>query len=340
MQKDIVIKYFSNPDKWRNNLHEHKASIFLHPDWIESVRTENLHAVYFDFQQGNNVLAKLSGIIAIGKFGKVLHCYAGIALKDNTIDIESLYELLHDYAKKQNVNRIIIGSYDQRARLQIKHPKFFITKRSEFIIKLNETPQFSKQIKRNIKKALIVECDITNDTNNTKPLLLFNLLDKTQEERQKRGKPSFSPFYLQYSSYESTSKLLESDIAQYFICREKQQICCLEFNLIVENRLYNYLRGADGFAYKNGIPSLMAKNMIDWAIKKNISEINLGGRPSTNDGEALARFKKGLGAKEVIQYGLTTNFILFPYTLLNPLLNIIRRLKDVPFIYKLKDRLL
>lgn len=338
------IKTFPNYESWQKNLNEFNISIFILPEWIECFRDNKITPVYFDFLNRNLAIGKLSGIIIKNNLKySVLQCHSGIALREGYEDFHKLYQLLYNYAKINKINRIIIGSYDQQICHNIIIPRYYITKRTEYIIDLQKQwkiSDLSKQLKRNIKKAKKSIGSNFNIHHNIDASYLFKILTETQNQRKLYKRDTFNPLYISPTSKDSTTKIMKSKLAEFYVYKKENAPYCIEFNLIYNKKAYNYLRGADRNAYRNSLPSLLSVKMIQQYKDKGFKSINLGGIPNNKDGELLARYKKGLGAKEVFQYGLTTNFIQYPYKLINPLLNIGRKLKHIPFLYQLKERIL
>ncbi len=337
---DIKLRTFDSPEQWQNELDSYQASIFLYPDWIESLKTDFITPVYFDFIQNQSTIGKLSGVIARKKNYRILNCYAGIALLSSENQLSDLYPALYNYAKKNSINRIIIGSYDQQVNHDIQLHKYYTTQRKEYIIQLKKyycQKVLSTQLKRNLKKASKTTGSVIHKGNKVGKELLFKMLNHTQQKRKSSHRNTFNPLYISATTKDSTNKLLHSTLSDCVVFEHNKIPHCIEFNLKKGTHVYNYLRGADVFAYLHSLPSLTLVKMLEYYQSKGVETINLGGIPGNTDGDFLARFKLGIGASEVIQYGLTTNFIQYPFKLLNPFLNIGRKLKNVPFIYRLKD---
>ncbi|MBS2099093.1 hypothetical protein [Carboxylicivirga linearis] len=334
------IKSYNTYKEWNVNFDEFNSSIFLHPDWIESLTSDTIHPIYFDFIDNDKTIGKLSGITNKNRFGKILYCFAGIGVNDIQHNLNRMYASLYHFCQKNLFNRIIISSYDQKTNHKLKVKWFYRTERREFIIPLRETLNYSNQIKRNVKKCQKHNPKFLRLKNYNNTSELFELINHTHRYRLKKQKTDYNPYYLPYLTKDSIKKLLKSRIIDVFITEYNGNTNCIELNLRHHNGVFNLLRGADKSAYHRGFPSGINQYMIQHYKKMNIDTINLGGIPTGIDGLSLARFKKGLGAKEVIQNGFTTNFIQFPYTLLNPILNLGRKLKGIPFIYRLKDKFL
>lgn len=110
----------------------------------------------------------------------------------------------------------------------------------------------------------------------------------------------------------------------------------MEFNIEVGSNVYMLLKGTDDYGYKNGLSSHLSHYLTQKYIKEGKSVYNQGGRPQGKDGDGLSIFKKSMGAREVTVYGATTNYITYPYKLLNPILNLGRLLPDVQLVKYLK----
>lgn len=333
-------------DEWKIDLNDFFHSVFICPDWIESVQTTSFVPIYLDIYSGGNKIGKISGLIdhiGITK-GSQLYFYAGPALK--TLK-QNLYNTclseIYRFGKKNNYSRIIIGSYDNKHSLEPVCAKFYKTERVEYVVPLNEKDHSidkSKRFKRNVKNAKKLNPNTYKSQEVKELKLLKELLNNTLSLRVKKYKKPYSPYYLKNLNDESLIKLLKSGFAHIYYTCCNGSINCMEFNLENKTSTYMLLKGTNDFGYRNGLSSYLSNYLIDLYthIKKN--HYNQGGRPSTNDGDGLAVFKKSMGAKELISYGATTNYIIWPHKILNPILLIGRRLPQNNIFIQILKRFL
>lgn len=328
----MKIETINTANNWIKNLKDFNHSIFIRPEWLESLSANNYTPIYLDFYSDSNLIGKLAGLI-INKGnirGKQLYFYAGPAIiNPDTSLLNKCNCALHSFAKKEHYSRIIIGSYDQAHSLKIKNPNFFSTVRKEYVIDLNSDIKFKSRFKRNTKKASKF-IDLTEINRRKMPYeMVIALLSRTLEYRQNKKRKAYDPFYLPYWSPNSLEKLLNSDLTDFFVIHKNDTTHCFEINLKSGKRVFNLLRAADDAAYTNGLPSYIGKRMIEEYTSNHFNSLNLGGIPSGSDGTNLAVYKKSMGAKEITVYGATTNYITYPYKLLNPILNLGRLLPDI-----------
>jgi lipid II:glycine glycyltransferase (peptidoglycan interpeptide bridge formation enzyme) len=162
-------------------------------------------------------------------------------------------------------------------------------------------------------------------------------LEETRHYRTKNKKNDYDTLPLPFLTYETLNKLLQSKNSIPYSIRTGDKTIGFLLVFGTPPVAEALLIGTDKDYYNKGTSPFV----YDFAFKdlkeKNYTIVNLGGIPEGKDGEMLARFKKSLGAQEVTVHGATTNFLTYPYKLLNPLLNIGRKLpKNNPAVTFLK----
>ena len=339
MQKVILLK--TEKEKWEKDLKSYQHSIFLSSSWIESIAASEQESLYIDFILNNDVVAKISGLILSKSSGKQLYFYASPALKNFDQEIfNSCFDALHDFAEKNKYTRIIVGSYDNDHSQQYTGKNYFLTERVEFVVPLHENIELlniTKRFKRNVKKAQKLKPELRSSVSSDDFNTLMNLLSSTKKIRLKKYREDYDPFYLPEMTENSLKKLLSLGLARMHYTFVQDSIDCMEFNLETENGVYMLLKGTSEFGYKNGLPSFLSYNLINNYGKKGIRYYNQGGRISTDPEDGLTVYKKSMGAEEIPVYGATTNFLTYPYKLLNPLLNLGRKFpQDNPIVIFLK----
>ena len=340
MQKVVLLK--TDKNKWEKDLNSYNHSIFISGNWIESVTNSEYKPIFIDFLLGNEVIAKIAGLILQQPHSKrkQLYFYASPAMKSFNQDTYNLcFDTLYDYAKNNNYNRIIVASYDNYHSYKYTGNKYFLTERVEFVVPLQDLDKIKSntRFKRNVKKGQKLNPSIGSSRSTEYFNILLNLLNSTKNIRLKKHNDDYDPFYLNGMTEDSLKKLLTSGLAKIYFTTVNGSIDCMEFNLETRNGVYMLLKGTSEFGYKNGFPSFLSYNLIKDYSAKGLKYYNQGGRISTDPQDGLTVYKKSMGAEEITVYGATTNFLIYPYKLLNPLLNIGRKLpRNNPVVKFLK----
>ncbi len=330
--------------EFEKDLHLYFHSIFITPQWIESVSSESSIPIYLDIFDNGKKIGKISGLIENSKFGKQLYCYASPALIDLTEkNYTQCLNNLVPYAKSNNLSRIIIGSYDNKHSLKYIENKYYTTERVEYVVPLHkdiaEINQ-NKRFKRNVKKANKIKAIIHQSNNKNYINIFLSLLKSTLQIRTKKYKKSYTPYYLKNLNQNTLKKLINNQLGNIYYTKVNDSYNCMEFNLEVNNYVYMLLKGTDEFGYKNGLSSFISSKLMEKYSNKGILYYNQGGRPIGIDGNGLTSFKKSMGAEEITTYGATTNFLIWPYKILNPILIVGRRIPQSNFIIKALKKLL
>lgn len=339
----MLIAFRKTESEWIRNLDEFNSNVFLNPAWINSVINDTLEPVYLDFiNSEDETVAKISGIResnhSLGK--NQLFFYAGFAKKrESSTSPRELLDALYKYASDHNIDRVIVSSYDYPSFLANPgHSAYWTTSRFEYKIMLSEHSEedLHHQLKRHLKKAAKVNTTFHEATNPDLVPRLIELLNNVKNERLKKSRTNYNPFYLKHMSRKALQKLINRGIAKIFTIQTGEVIHSIEMTLEYNNQAYMLLKATDNFGYKKGLSTLLNIKVIDEYKKKGFTSYNLGGRPQEKDGDGLALYKTRLGAKVYVTYGATTNFIQYPQKSLNPLLNIGRTLPDNRLTHFLK----
>ncbi|NPA37201.1 MAG: hypothetical protein GXO47_10180, partial [Chlorobi bacterium] len=166
---------------------------------------------------------------------------------------------------------------------------------------------------------------------------LIQLLESTKKHRINRTRKTYDPLPLPFLNYQTIKPLVKSNTAINYIAQSEKQVAGFLFTLLKYPYAEALLTGINEDFYKKGTSPFLFEYAFHDLKNKGFNSINLGGIPEGKDGENLAIFKKRLGAEEKIVYGATTNFLIYPYKLLNPILNIGRKLpRNNPIVQFLK----
>jgi lipid II:glycine glycyltransferase (peptidoglycan interpeptide bridge formation enzyme) len=318
-------------DSWFIDLFEFEFSLFLLPEWVESVRTAHNVPIYLNIFCGDKVIGKICGLIKdCGKLkGHQFYSFASFALRQpNQQDLNSCHEALLRFAINKKITRIIIGSYDQRNSLSCSTPHYFSTKRLEYIVDLkNNDIKFSKGFLKNVKRAESNNIVIKSSDSVSILERLYELLRLTYNHRVSKYGVVYNPFFLSEMNENSLTKLTKSGCVRLvYASRDEGAANSVQINIEEGGRIYGLLMGSDDVAYDYGIPSFIDYNIITEGQKSGGIYYNTGGVPADEASKGLAQYKASMGGREKIVFGATTNYLVYPQKIMNPLMTIGRKL--------------
>lgn len=345
---DISVAPALNRAEWTKNLEEFNYSLFIIPEWIESLKTHQLQPIYLDFQDNNGVVAKISGFRSDHKrsFLRKMTFYAGPALRKGMPEslIKNCIAALAEYAKKQGYSRIVVLSYDFPYIVDLKINGYGSVKRSEYYIDLTQDEKaimqgFSNNVKRNITKAKKNEFTFRESDSPSLTVRLIELLEETRKIRLSKGYKDYNYFYFPGFTIASLNKLIESGVIKFFLIEKTDIIYGIHVVLARKTKAYGLFIGFSPEGYINSIPSFLESATL-FSLKNNGYEyFNFGGVPTDETHLGISDFKRRLGAvRKYSSYG-STNFLIPPFTILNPAVNILRTYSDTIIINKIKELL-
>ena len=325
---EIKIKELSSIE-WEKNLHLFHYSIFITTEWIEAVADITHIPVFLNLISKEKNIGKISGlVIKRSKKKTYLYFYAGPALKDlNDYIFTQCLNALYKYAKTRSFSMISFGSFDNKHSLRYKGYKYLVNKRYEFVIPLSkglENINISKRFKRNIRKAEKSDPRVKQSGNIKEIDVLLKLLDETKTIRISKYNIDYQPFYLTNLSKDTLKELLKSGIAKIYYTINNGIVDSIEFNLEKDKYVYMLLKGNSKNGYNNGFSSFLSYSLMKEYIDKDYITYNQGGRPPGQDGDGLEVFKKSMGAEKIATYSAISNFLTYPYKLLNPAIFLLR----------------
>lgn len=328
---------------WAADLQQFTYSLFLTPEWIESVRKEKAVPIYLNVSFKNEVVGKISGLIRECGYlkGCQFYSYASFALKEPNQRLFNLcHALLLKYAVKHRITRIIIGSYDQQNSLFCQSPHFYTTKRLEYLVDLKrEDFHFSKGFRKNARKAQNNGFEIVKSNSEIIVENLVDLLNSTRQHRILKYGVDYNPFFLPGMDEVALRQLVKRKFANLvYASKNGETPSSIQMNLEKGKRIYGLLMGSDDTAYEFGIPSLIDLTIIQQGKETGEKYYNTGGVPVNEENKGLAQYKEAMGGEKKYVYGATTNYLTFPYKLLNPFMVLGRKLPTQnPLIEKFKS---
>jgi hypothetical protein len=340
-ENNIKLKVYNESEEWSNNLHEYNHSIFHCSEWINAACLGgNLTPVFIDFITNKEIIGKTSGIITNSRYtGRQLYFYSGPALKEEDYDLYlSLTKVLLTYSKDNKFSRLIIGSYGAFYSPEITDTYFHSFRRKEYVVSLDFNPvkKYSRNFRRKIKKAELLSPEVLNSKTDTDTIKTF--LQSTLNYRRNHNREVYNPLALPYLDYDVIESLLNSSFAKTYSIETNNKYGGFLMTLEAHPLSSALLTGIDDKLYEHGISAFLYDFVYDLLYNKEFKQVNLGGTPEGEEGKSLAQFKKSMGAEELTVYGATTNFLIYPYKLLNPILNIGRKLPKENTVVKFLKR--
>jgi hypothetical protein len=339
-KSSITIKTVSAKD-YISNLNGSEISVFNTADWLLSVGNDDCTSLFMHVFKDENIIGRAGGLVVKCKVFKdrLLYLYSYPSL--DTEDYDSFLCSMRAYAKNNGIARIAIGSYDSPQIKLNAVNRFYLTKRHEFYIKLDnsEGVSYSRRFKNNLKKSKKAEIRIVQSNRKESPELLLSFIKETHNERVKKKRKDYNPLYLPFLKHQTLISLVNTDLAKYYEIYIDEKLCGVSLNLEMNSRVVVFMYGLNCNGYSQGAAAFMFDYFIEEYKKRGVKYINLGGVPDGADGDNLSIFKESMGAEKVEVYGATTNFILFPYSILNPLLLFGRLIGKNHIVRKIKEKI-
>ena len=321
MQKNNKIEVVEvSRQEYDEFLTDYYYSLFLLSGVTEGIAF-NRKACYIHYVRNDEVVAKHSGVsITTSRlFGRQFYLYAGPALKYNE---EELYndclEALLSFAKKKRFSKIVMFYYDQQYQWKCNVKGFKNSTHREFIRTFDPTEkeaEFNKSFKYNVRKAEKINPKFHEETSERILVKLHELLKSTWEIRNEKFDGKYWKYPYEYWNKEVVDKLFHLGMLRLFYLEVDGNIHCVRVSLEHDKRLYGLIIAADEFAYQNGLQHYLQHQLINILHEDaykyyNVSLVSFGQN-------GLAKYKESLGCEPKIIHGAYTQYLVFPYNILN-----------------------
>jgi hypothetical protein len=330
--ENIHVRVCDEAEAWSMTLNDFNYSLFIIPEWIKSLQTTQRRPVYIDFLLNNEVIAKLAGLQfdTDDAYKRKLYFHAGPAVRlnaDHSLHDKCLNSLVR-YAKRNDIARIVLLSYDYKHKSCVKRP-FHFSIRQELIVDLTPDKEqihnkFSRSFLGTYKKAIKEGCVFSENGSIAMVDTLADLLEETKKIRLSKGYEDYNPYYIPLFNKNSLISLIQHGAVRIFLAKKELEICAIFMALSRGNKAYGLLTGTSKEGYKAGAPSFLEYCVLMTFKNEGIQYLNLGGIPLENVKSGLVQFKKSIGAFPVESTYGSTNFLRFPYNLLNPIMSLAR----------------
>lgn len=308
--------------EWEKEWFQFQTSIFLDPDWVESMQTENSSAIYLDFVQSNRVLGKISGLALKSKQGPQLYFYASPSFISSNPDVfKNCLERLLNYAQKNRYNRVIVRPFDQPPMQYPQVKGYTTTESMDYRIDLSQKkiPKLSHGFLSNVKKAAKTGAQFGFDSNPALLPHLFRLMQETHTVRQQKYGVAYNPTGLLNLEDKTLVQLLQTGKGVLYYIVKDGEYLNMQLNIESPDRSYGLLKAAGYASYQWGTSALIDEQLAQRCIQKGYQYFNLGGPPSEKEGgNGLIYYKQAMGALAQPITGYYSDYLLFPFTLINP----------------------
>lgn len=150
-------------------------------------------------------------------------------------------------------------------------------------------------------------------------------MKETKKRRLLKGYTNYNPFYFPYFNEDSLRKLLKAKVVKLYVVKKDDIVWAVQVVYEYDHKSYGLFVGINQEGYNYGIPSFIDLGIINDLKNNGFHYFNMGGVPTDKTHLGIASFKKMFGARECSSSYGSTNFLLFPYTILNPLVTLLRR---------------
>jgi hypothetical protein len=332
---EYSLHCINSVDDWRKDLDTFNYSLFLSPEWLRSICRQDRKPIYFDFRKGINTVGKFAGLsIGSNVFSRLLYFFSGPAVKDSdTVITGLLVDKIIDYAVHNRYNRVIIRSYDYKMKLTCSNNKLKQLPRTEYSVSLLQSDDqllssINKKLARHIRQQAKQGIAFHEDNSDRLPDMLIGLLNETRKKRLLKGYKKYDFFYFPFFDETCLHKLIKEKAIRFFYALHEGEIDCMQVVFTLDTKSYALFIGTNSTGYKLGLSAFIQYFTIFRLKEEGYNYLNLGGIPGDPSSKGLDYFKRSVGALPWEISGGSTNFLLFPYSLLNPLLNLGRMIPN------------
>lgn len=315
---------FEFPDEWRLTLEAFDHGLFTTAAWNEAFRKEGRKPVYLDFVSGNRVVAKMAGFLLPHRLAvkRKLIFHAGPAPRPGEAEvIPQCLTALAGFARNRRIGRIHIFSYDYRYGYET-HPVFHVYPRMEMSISLGGdleeiTGRMARRIIRNYKHAVKEDLSFSEERTGDPVATIDRLLQDTLKVRTGKGYHRYDPYYIPYFGRDILSSLMQQNCLRIVTAIQGETVHGNYIMLVDGVRAYGLLIGTSETGYSLRVPTYLHYVIVHFLKKEGYRYLNIGGVSPDETHKGLLEFKQSLGAQPVTNSFAETDFLVFPWTLLN-----------------------
>ena len=201
---NIKVSEAADINKWESGLVEFEHSIFITPQWLESVKNSERIPVYLDFYLNEKIVGKIAGLkITCGGLRKqrlFFYAFPSLSVSDEETIQYSISKLIK-YAADNRFNRLTIKSYDRPFVSNLNLKNFIISDNDEYIIDLTHSMEeiqkgCNRLTMRKVKKAKKNGAVFFEGQSPDLLDRLVFLLEETRTIRISKGYDNYSYFYI------------------------------------------------------------------------------------------------------------------------------------------------
>lgn len=339
---EITIERFEDTEGWDAELDKLCGSLFMTSKWLDAISADGKRPVLLKFIRDGKVLALLGGIeLLYPRYNlKQLFFYSGIAIrtKDNGL-IRKCKLSLFKYAKNNNYFRIRMKSYDHTSYAQASLKQFKENQRIEFITFLDKDKNdifknFDPDVKRRARLARKAGLTLKISRSNSFTEKMFSLLEETRKIRNSKGYGAYDYYYLPFFKGEEIKKLVAAGYASFYYAELMGEILSIQFVFECQGKAYEIFEGTSSKGYKLNAPAFLMYEVTGLLKEKRCQYYNHGGIPHSLPHDGLKKFKAKIGAVAIDSYEGLTDYITFPFYLINPILKYKRFLRNLKLFHR------
>jgi len=327
MQVNVCFSF----EAWAVTLDEFDHGIFLSPEWAGAFQADGHMPLYLDFVQGGLVVAKMAGFSLENRLAcrRKMVFHSGPAIRpEDTARLPEILSSLADFARKKRYGRVLIFSYDFRHSIE-QPTGFHIYPRTEYVIDLTADwemiqKNLSSRITRNFKKAQKQDITLTEICPENPVAVVGKLLNDTLKVRTGKGYHSYNPYYIPFFTPQVLSALIQKNCLKILTAKQGDQVHGIYVILVDGRRAYGLLIGISEKGYSFGVSAYIHYVTMHQLRKEGYEYLNLGGISPDQTHKGLLEFKQSLGAGPITNTFAETDFLAFPWSLINPLMRMKR----------------
>jgi len=316
-------------DEYINDLMLFNHSLFIRPEWIDSICEGNKRPLYLNIYENGSLIGKIAGVVRrLVFFSQDVYFYSEPALKFyNQEALDTCLKALMAYAKENRLVRVTFNYLDQQSLLiPGDELGFKIKKTEEFIIELGGAyKQFKpgNNFRNKLKKASKAQTEFYRATSKEMVTDLVDFLAVTSRIRVSKKRHAYNVFTYKYVNKKALERFVDSGAGVFYYAMNNGVINYISLCYEVGDRSYELYNGTNSFGYSNGLTGWMVMKRSERYASLNYRYFNMGGIPhEKGDRGNLAGFKMQSGCIPKNVYIAKTDFLVYPEKAFNIFFNL------------------
>lgn len=316
-------------DEYMTDLMLFNHSLFIRPEWIESICKDNKKPLYLNIYNNDTLIGKIAGIVRrLVFFSHDVYFYSEPALKVyNQETLNACLKALMAYAKANRLVRLSFNYLDQQSSLiPDEDPTLKIKNTEEFVIELEGAYRAFKpgnNFRNKLKKAYRAQTEFYRATSKEMVADLIQLLTETSRIRVSKKRHAYDVFTYKYVDKQTLERFVASGAGVFYYAMNNGAVNYISLCYEAGDRAYELYNGTNSFGYSNGLTGWMVMKRSERYASLNYIYFNMGGVPhEKGDRGNLAGFKMQSGCIPKRVYIAKTDFLVYPEKALNIFFNL------------------